>query len=98
LTMNNAVFLDLTFGSCKNRRFGETYASIVVVERIGEIATPNDGDDKFLRNRFLQEAHPILSQKTGFLKNSHYFINMLKRLTVRINNITSQLASIVSYC
>jgi hypothetical protein len=40
VTTKNGVFWDVTpCGSCKNRRFGGTYASVVVVTRIGELGT-----------------------------------------------------------
>jgi hypothetical protein len=40
VTMNNAVFWDITpCGSCKNRCFGGIYASIIRVTRIGELGT-----------------------------------------------------------
>jgi hypothetical protein len=40
VTMKNCVFWDITpCDSCKNRRFGGTYASIMKVTRIGELGT-----------------------------------------------------------
>jgi hypothetical protein len=40
VTMKNGVFWDVTpCGSCKNRRFGGTSASVIRVTRIGELGT-----------------------------------------------------------
>jgi hypothetical protein len=40
VTLKNGVFWDVMLcGSCKNRRFGGTYAPIIRVTRIGELGT-----------------------------------------------------------
>jgi hypothetical protein len=58
VNMKTGVFWDaMPCGSCKNRRFGGTYASVIRVTRIGELGTAltdschhDDGGAKFLRN------------------------------------------------
>jgi hypothetical protein len=54
----NAVFWEVTpCGSCKNRRFGGTFASITKVTRIGDSSPPDDEGARFLRNFSSYKSH-----------------------------------------
>jgi hypothetical protein len=84
--MKSVVFWDETLcGSCKNRRFGGTYRTIIRVKRISELGTTLAVTSSPIlftlmilatvppKRRFLQESHGVTTQKTAFVNFTYIF-------------------------